>query len=164
RDEEDRPRGAVFAAPLGLATASGDAPIQQSSTEDDTAGSLPGYSLLLEVHCRDVEKNAQAFAHAAGLPAPWVADVQLAGYLHDLGKRDRRFQAWLQYADPLGADRGAILAKSARRLPMKARAAVGLPDRWRHEALSVRQARCGEEIRRANDPMLVLWLVGTHHG
>ena len=154
----------VFLAPLGLAGGSQAEDLPASSTEDDVAGSLPGYSLSLEVHSQDVGEYAERFARAAGLPERFVADVRLAGYLHDAGKRDRRFQAWLQYGDPLGPDPSAVLAKSARRLPRKARAASGLPERWRHEALSVRLARSSERLTTANDPMLVLWLVGTHHG
>lgn len=60
------------------------------------------------------------------------------------------------------------LAKSARpRTPSaerRAREASGLPDRWRHEALSVRIAREHPKFKDAHDPELVLWLVGTHHG
>jgi len=145
-------------APLGLVGASEAAGHPLSSTEDDAAGSLPGYALSLEVHSQDVETYAERFARAAGLPEPLVADVKLAGYLHDAGKRDHRFQAWLQYGDPLGPDPNAVLAKSPRPLPRKARTASGLPEHWRHEALSVRLARSSERLATAKDPMLVLWL------
>jgi CRISPR-associated endonuclease/helicase Cas3 len=76
-------------------------------------------------------------------------------------------QAWLHFGDPLGFDQDDgkdILAKSGRMLPPLARGKVGLPDRWRHEALSVRLARTHAGLAGANDPDLVLWLVGTHHG
>lgn len=164
QDGQGRPRGVVFIALFGLVGGSFTDDLQPSSTEDDTVGSLPGYSLPLEIHSRDVEEYAERFARAAGLPETHVGDLKLAGYLHDQGKRDHRFQAWLQYGDPLGPDPANVLAKSARRLPRKARAASGLPERWRHEALSVRLARSNERLALANDPMLVLWLVGTHHG
>jgi CRISPR-associated endonuclease/helicase Cas3 len=39
-----------------------------------------------------------------------------------------------------------------------------LPERWRHEALSVRLALEDERLAEAADPDLVLWLIGTHHG
>lgn len=164
QDRDGRPRGVVFLAPLGLAGGSQTEDVPPSSTEDDTAGSLPGYSLSLEQHREAVATCAERFARAAGLPEPLAADIKVAGYLHDAGKADRRFQAWLQYGDPLGPDGNVVLAKSARRLPRKARAASGLPERWRHEALSVRLARSSELFAAASDPMLVLWLVGTHHG
>jgi CRISPR-associated endonuclease/helicase Cas3 len=93
--------------------------------------------------------------------------LKLAGQLHDAGKADRRFQAWMQYGDPFGPDPNrpeTILAKSGRDLPRIAREASGLPKRWRHEALSVRLAKSDQRFNAANDPELVLWLIGTHHG
>jgi CRISPR-associated endonuclease/helicase Cas3 len=107
------------------------------------------------------------FASSAGLPTERVADLKLAGYLHDAGKADPRFQAWLNYGDPLGPDldaAGTILAKSGRPLPRAARDSSGLPQHWRHEALSVRLALHVARFAEAEDPELVLWLLGTHHG
>ena len=57
-----------------------------------------------------------------------------------------------------------MLAKSDRPLPRAARAASGLPENWRHEALSVRIALHMAQLAEAADPDLVLWLVGSHHG
>ncbi|SMH39041.1 hypothetical protein [Azospirillum agricola] len=58
-----------------------------------------------------------------------------------------------------------MLAKSGRALPRNARERANLPEKWRHEALSVRLAlHMPERLDRAADPDLVLWLVGTHHG
>ncbi|HYD49844.1 MAG TPA: type I-U CRISPR-associated helicase/endonuclease Cas3 [Terriglobales bacterium] len=162
-DDQGLPRGAVFLAPLGLDRQQTDEG-QANSTEDDSAGSLPGFALSLDQHSRDVEHTAETFARLAGLPAPLVADLKLAGWFHDQGKADARFQAWLHYGDPFGPDPDHVLAKSARRLPRKARAASQLPDNWRHEALSVRKAVRHERLKGANDPELVLFLVGSHHG
>jgi CRISPR-associated endonuclease/helicase Cas3 len=165
--DDGRPRGVVFVAPFGIKgrqEAEGGRP---NSTEDDASGSLSGFSLSLEEHSHDVEQKAAAFAKAAGLPAERVADLKLAGFLHDAGKVDRRFQAWLHYGDPLGPDPdepAAILAKSDRPLPRAARNVSGLPENWRHEALSVRLAPYVERFAEANDPELVLWLIGVHHG
>jgi CRISPR-associated endonuclease/helicase Cas3 len=39
-----------------------------------------------------------------------------------------------------------------------------LPKHWRHEAQSVRLARTSSQFAEADDPELVLWLIGTHHG
>ncbi|MDE2474462.1 MAG: CRISPR-associated endonuclease Cas3'', partial [Alphaproteobacteria bacterium] len=92
---------------------------------------------------------------------------KLAGFLHDQGKKDQRFQAWLHYGDPLGADPDdfkTVLAKSGRFLPPAAREQSGLPVNWRHEALSVRLARLHDRLSEAHDRDLVLWLVGSHHG
>ncbi|MBW3565907.1 MAG: type I-U CRISPR-associated helicase/endonuclease Cas3 [Acidobacteria bacterium] len=173
KGEEDRPRGVVFVAPLGLkdgpsrdaaASATEARGLATQSTEDDLAGSIGGYCLPLEQHSKDVEEKAGAFASRVGLSSDRVRDLSLAGYLHDHGKSDQRFQRWLYYGDPLGADPETVIAKSARPLPRKARAASGLPEHWRHEALSVRKAMAHERLTSAADADLVLWLVGTHHG
>ena len=165
---EERPRGVVFVAPFGIEGKKEEEDGRPNTTEDDTSGSIAGFPLSLQQHSDDVERQAEDFAKTAGFPAERIADLKLAGFLHDAGKADPRFQAWLHYGDPLGPDpdeENAVLAKSGRPLPPMARAASGLPDKWRHEALSVRLAphvaRFNEE---AKDPELVLWLIGTHHG
>jgi CRISPR-associated endonuclease/helicase Cas3 len=171
-DGEKRPRGAVFVATLGLKK-QGLHEIEQedeqpNATEDDVEGSLPGFRQELQAHCLAVEKKAKLFAKAAGLPEDRVRDLTLAGFLHDAGKSDRRFQAWLQYGDPLGPDPdkpNEVLAKSGRFLPPRAREASGLPQNWRHEAFSVRLALAPHaRFAEADDPELVLWLMGVHHG
>lgn len=173
-DDGETPRGTVFVAPWGLTmggSLSAEPEDATHSTEDDLAGSVTGFALPLQRHSADVEAKAEAFARAAGLPAKRVADLRLAGWLHDQGKRDPRFQRWLHHGDPLGADpddEATVLAKSGRALPPSAREQAGLPSRWRHEALSVRlacrRADLRERLLQAADPDLVLWLVGTHHG
>lgn len=166
-DEQGRPRGIVFVAPFGLKKVKPEENGQWSTTEDDAAGSMPGFPLTLDEHSTDVEGKAGEFARLAGLPEQCVADLKLAGYLHDAGKVDERFQAWLHYGDPLGPDPDdprQILAKSGRSLPRKARDVAGLPLNWRHEAFSVRLTGVAPRFAEANDPELVLWLIGTHHG
>lgn len=165
-DEDGRPRGVVFVAPSGLKDCKDETDFT-SATEDDIAGSMPGYRLTLQQHSEDVEAKAECFAKKSGLSEARVKDLKLAGYLHDAGKRDPRFQAWLHYGDPLGPDpedTDSILAKSDRPLPRRARAQSDLPVKWRHEALSVRLACEHKRLKDAHDPELVLWLVGTHHG
>ena len=60
------------------------------------------------------------------------------------------------------------LAKSPRIMSrsesLAARRAAGLPERWRHEAQSVTRAIADPRLKQANDPELVLWLIGVHHG
>lgn len=168
-DEHERPRGVVFVAHLGLDAAGlEDADrTQPAASEDDAAGSLPGFALPLEQHCVEVEAKAIDFARRAGLPDDRVCDLGVAGYLHDAGKLDSRFQAWLHFGDPLGPDPDRpedLLAKSPRPIPRASRGASGLPERWRHEALSVRLAPRSARFADAKDPALVLWLIGTHHG
>ena len=164
---EERPRGVVFVAPFGIEGKKEEEDGHPSATEDDTSGSIAGFPLSLQRHSEDVERQAEDFAKTAGFPDGRIADLKLAGFLHDAGKADPRFQAWLHYGDPLGPDPDEenVLAKSGRPLPPVARAASGLPDKWRHEALSVRLAPCVARFNEeAKDPELVLWLIGTHHG
>jgi CRISPR-associated endonuclease/helicase Cas3 len=163
-DDEGQSRGVVFVAPFGIKGAKQEEDGQPNATEDDATGSMPGFGLPLAAHTEDVKKKTEAFAEAVGLSALRVADLKLAGHLHDAGKADPRFQAWLHYGDPLGPEPDRILAKSGRSLPRAARDASGLPENWRHEALSVRLARADKRFTEANDPELVLWLIGTHHG
>jgi CRISPR-associated endonuclease/helicase Cas3 len=170
----NEPRGVVFVAPFGLKHAGievtgwegdvGDA--APPATESDEIGLFGGYPLLLKVHSDDVRRWACDFSGRAGLPPEVAADVALAGYLHDCGKSDRRFQTYLAGGDLLGWQEGEALAKSGRdRLPKDAWERSGLPDRrWRHEARSVRLALNQAEFAAAGDQALVLWLVGVHHG
>jgi len=165
--DDERPRGVVFVAPFGIKGKKEEEDGRPNTTEDDTSGSISGFPLSLQQHSHDVEQKAEGFAKAAGLPAERILDLKLAGFLHDVGKADPRFQAWLHHGDPLGADPDdakTILAKSGRFLPPTARAASGLPENWRHEAFSVRLAPYVACFNEANDPELVLWLIGSHHG
>jgi CRISPR-associated helicase Cas3, subtype Dpsyc len=172
-NENGEPRGVVLVAPFGIAAADAakanaeDEGGGTSSTEDDTAGSIFGMPVPLRQHAEDVEAKAEEFARLVGLPPAYAADLRLAASLHDLGKADPRFQAWMHFGDPLGGnpdDEAHVLAKSGRPLPPIAREKAGLPPRWRHEALSVRLARDDARLMEASDPDLVLWLIGTHHG
>lgn len=162
-----RPRGVVFVAPFGIKKKKQDEDGRPNTTEDDASGSIYGFPLSLRQHSQDVGRKAEVFAKAAGVRAELVADIKLAGYLHDVGKADPRFQAWLHHGDPLGPafdDEDSILAKSGRFLPRGTRGASGLPKNWRHEALSVRLAPHVARFSEARDPELVLWLIGSHHG
>ena len=78
--------------------------------------------------------------------------VTIACRLHDVGKADPRFQLML------GARRGELLAKSGLGPDEAAemRRMAQLPRGWRHEVESVR--------RRMNEPPLIRYLIGTHHG
>lgn len=140
------------------------------ATEDDEAGTLTGHAVTLDQHGRDVRARAKLFAAAAGLSPDRIVDLALAARLHDEGKADARFQAWLHGGDRLLAAIGsdAPLAKSARRMTMgesrAARRAAGLPKRWRHEVASVARAAADPRLGEARDPELVLWLIGVHHG
>ncbi len=174
-DLEEHPRGIILVAPKGIRVerqAKTKVAYQtneefaggEPATEDDGLGSTPGYDQSLEDHSREVRCFAQRFGERAGLNASLAADVALGAFLHDAGKADPRFQAMLYGGKWLAVDEGTVLAKSAAGGGQKAWKDSGLPERWRHEALSVRIARAHRLFDTANDRELVLWLIGVHHG
>jgi CRISPR-associated endonuclease/helicase Cas3 len=139
------------------------------SDEDDTSSAAPR-ELSLAEHLTDVRDLTREYALATGLDQLLVEDLALAAHLHDLGKADPRFQAWLRGGDRFAAARGALLAKSPR-MPsslaalLRARARAGYPEGGRHELLSVRLAESHPSLlARAHDRDLVLHLVESHHG
>ncbi len=132
------------------------------STEDDARSHQALRSVSLDRHSEDVAQLAHHAAATLGLDAATVEDVALAARLHDAGKADRRFQAMLAGGDDWNVP-PIPLAKSARASADAWRRAA-LPPRWRHEAHSVRMCVAQPGFLQANDPALVLWLVGTHHG
>jgi CRISPR-associated endonuclease/helicase Cas3 len=93
----------------------------------------------------------------------------LAAELHDLGKWDDRFQAWLCGGNAtLAARNSEPLAKSDGSLTLaersKAQAQAQYPRGARHESASVLLADASGELSKANDQELVLHLIGSHHG
>jgi len=152
-------------------------------SDEDDGRSFCGLTkpALLTEHTRGTEHTpgvvaiASQFAELAGCPAEIVKDVKLAAEWHDLGKIDPRFQAMLYDGDEIEA----ILAISENRLRAKsaiafndrvarrrAKLRAGVPDNFRHEALSVMLLRHGGQsvLTAARDRDLVEYLIGTHHG
>ena len=133
--------------------------------ESDDAPSLTGTKTPLRSHLARVGARAADYGSRLGLSTEVVADLRLAGELHDLGKVDPRFQAQLHGHDPVrmaeSEGMGEPLAKSLRRVRPH-------PRKWppvRHEFSSVALAQSDEALlERAHDRDLVLHLVGTHHG
>jgi len=164
-DLEDRPRGVVFLAARGIRQeATSEDEGATPATEDDWLGSTPGYAQTLEEHSCWVRDRADAFARNCGMSPAIADDIALAAYLHDVGKADPRFQTMLYGGNWFAVDDTKILAKSDKRGSSARWTRAGLPDKWRHEALSVRIAREHARFREANDKELVLWLIGVHHG
>lgn len=170
-EEAQRLSGVVFVAPRGvdLGVANPDESAE-AVTDNDDAGSFRALPVELNEHSVHVETWATGFARDAGLRKALAQDVALAAFLHDEGKRDERFQLYLRRGNTLQwlLDTRA-LAKSAMRpatraLDATARQRSELPHKWRHEADSVRRALEHSRFSEANDRLLVLWLVGTHHG
>ena len=159
---EGREEGAVFVAEQGVVdgdTSDGAA----SATEDDRVSYASGSPVGLDDHGNRVACFAKRFAETLGL-GEVTNDLRLAAYLHDAGKADRRFQLMLSGGDPWNRPDGPPLAKSGRSWSPGAGKRAGLPEGWRHEALSVRMAPAHPRFADAHDPELVLWLIGSHHG
>lgn len=160
----------------------------QFTTEDDTASS--GGQVPLRTHLNSVAQRAAAFAERCHLPPRIVNTLRLAGRWHDVGKADRRFQAFLFGGNQLAADlSGDLFAKSAglrddRRGSRTARRDAELPNGFRHELLSLQLAEhfCNSisdpgkssagnsgQDSIASDPddidhQLLLHLIAMHHG
>ena len=126
--------------------------------DDDNSSYSPGRAVTLADHSRGVAEWAERFATALGLPEEMY---RAAGYYHDLGKLDPRFQAMLKQSSPRTAV-GPPLAKSAKGPRTKAerdeaRTVHRYPKGARHELLSAALL-----ANHADD--LLLHLIATHHG
>lgn len=123
-------------------------------------------------HCRDVGSVAGTNARRSGVNEAHAA-ITLAGELHDAGKADPRFQAWLHGGNARRAAACATLyAKSV--VPVRScselmafRDRAGYPAGARHELASVRLAECDGALPADFDATqrdLVLHLIAAHHG
>ena len=144
--------------------------IEEAVTEDDDSSFL-AQEVTLRLHSSDVEGFARRFALALHLPDAIVEDLALAGWLHDVGKADPRFQRWLVGGDEIkSAVLTEPLAKSAlpagsRNEAMLARERAGYPIGYRHELLSLAMIQSSEgALAKAHDAELVKHLVASHHG
>jgi CRISPR-associated endonuclease/helicase Cas3 len=124
-----------------------------------------GTPVLYYEHAAAVEERTLSHADLCGVSPAVASALGVAARYHDLGKLDKRFQAWLGDGSQ---DPSQPLAKSGGRLSPKriaeAREASGWPQGKRHELLSAvllaRAAPLGDGI----DDGLVQHLVTTHHG
>ena len=63
-NEDGCPRGVVFVAPFGIDVSKSEEAEEcgcSNATEDDIAGSLPGFTLSLERHSKDIEEMIERF-------------------------------------------------------------------------------------------------------
>lgn len=127
------------------------------SEEDDSSNRVPG-RVLLRAHNAGVSQHAEKLASKAGLAKVLIADLALAGSLHDIGKADPRFQRMLRGNAPESVHQGLLLAKG---LMGKVKVSLGA----RHEAYSVGALETHPQLlQAAHDPELVKFLIGSHHG
>jgi CRISPR-associated endonuclease/helicase Cas3 len=141
------------------------------ATGDDDASSFIEREVTLAGHCLRVQEAARASGLALCLPDPVVDDLALAGWLHDVGKADPRFQRMLVGGSEV---RLALLAEPLAKSSMPERdlhsrrvawERSNLPAGYRHELVSVSLlAACPDALCGAHDPDLVLFLIGGHHG
>src|SRR5690606_10488963 len=112
--------------------------VSDFSSEDDGA-SFMAKEVTLPAHLGHVRAWARKFANSVNLPSDIAADLELAGWLQDLGKVDPRFQRWLVggsdvrlalQAEPLATSSRIDRDHAARSL---ARRRAGYPDGYRHE-------------------------------
>jgi CRISPR-associated endonuclease/helicase Cas3 len=121
--------------------------------------------VLLQNHLVQCGEWGARFAR--DLPARFKATVVAAAGLHDVGKADRRFQAWLRGGNPIKAHE--LIAKSKRSgqngaAIERARQLAGYPQGGRHELSSIALLANQREQMLAVDFDLLLHLVGAHHG
>lgn len=136
----------------------------EPTTADDT--SLEGEPMDLVAHCAGVSATAAGLAAASGLSGAPAEAVRLGALLHDAGKAEPRFQAWLRGGDRLATVGVEPIAKGIGAPTPAERAAArhraGLPQGVRHEMWSLALA---ERVALPDDIRdLTLWLVATHHG
>lgn len=152
-----------------------DSPVESGAdltTDDEDSFHAGRAGITLAEHSSDVEAYARKYAVAIGLTEDLVADLSLAGWLHDIGKADSRFQLLLRGGDEVEFYKDERLwAKSVMRPADKRAQALALrrssyPRGARHEVLSVAMIEGvrGIVAAKAHDLELVLHLVGSHHG
>lgn len=125
----------------------------------------------LEPHLEGVARRARTYARHLGLTPILQQTLFWAGRLHDVGKADPRFQAWLRGGRPWDPETEPLLAKSAVNARdvmaalRRARELAGYPEGGRHELLStVLAEQLVEGLAQELDRDLLLHLIAGHHG
>ena len=137
--------------------------------DDDDLLSAIGGEVTLERHSVSVERALEKIAGRC-LAGEFLDPLRHAAYWHDVGKLDDRFQLVLRQGDEIASGLDEPLAKSAfvpaspaRRKAI--RTAVGLPEGFRHEMLSLQLAeRYAVQPIPEQDTDIFLHLVASHHG
>ncbi|MGH8612214.1 MAG: type I-G CRISPR-associated helicase/endonuclease Cas3g, partial [Gammaproteobacteria bacterium] len=143
--------------------------VELTTDEDDSFHA--GRPVTLSEHSADVERFARDYAEKV-LPKELIEDLALAGWLHDVGKADKRFQVLLREGSEIAFFKDETpWAKSG--MPPGAKAAHRLAQRRssypkgaRHEVQSLAMLEKHLDVvkAKAHDLDLVLHLVASHHG
>ena len=140
-------------------------------TTDDDDSFHAGRAVTLSEHSADVERFARDYAEKV-LPREMIEDLALAGWLHDIGKTDRRFQVLLREGSEIAFFKDETpWAKSgmppgAKGAHRRAQIRSKYPKGGRHEVQSVAMLEKHFEVvkAKAHDLDLVFHLVASHHG
>jgi CRISPR-associated endonuclease/helicase Cas3 len=133
--------------------------------DQDTFRASYTTEIHLDEHLKGCETWASQFARH--LPLRLRQTVIEAARLHDIGKADPRFQAWLRCGNPRRPEE--LLAKSGGSgqngvAIERARKLAGYPKGGRHELMSVALLQCRRHEFTEIDFELFLHLIGSHHG
>lgn len=137
--------------------------------DDDELLSVAGRAITLREHTASVKRAASKLAKLC-LPADFHSLIEQAAEWHDVGKCDKRFQLLLHQGDeiryvnapePLAKSEDIPISPTRRR---EIRRMTGLPQRFRHEMLSLQLAECCLMLSDELDRDLVLHLIASHHG
>lgn len=132
--------------------------------EDDTGSASEAVSL--QDHSLSVARCARNYASICGFPEAIQNAIELAGWFHDIGKSDPRFQLLLRGGSRRGMD---LLAKSVGfPISNSVRNAVanqaGYPHGGRHELLSVKLSEPLITLQPPELQDLILHLIASSHG
>lgn len=165
----DNYKGTVIIGRRGIITANIEGNGDDFTTQDNA--SIFTNRVTLSQHAIGVRDRCRLLATHNGYPLELAEDLALAGYFHDIGKGEHRFQILLfggdEVAEALADEPLAKSDLSFRNFQAytKAREIACLPKGWRHELLStVLLEGNPEAIKPAHDQELVLHLIAAHHG
>ncbi|MGA2742657.1 MAG: type I-U CRISPR-associated helicase/endonuclease Cas3 [Bryobacteraceae bacterium] len=144
----------------GWAAVAGKAAVEQNDVRSSYSAET-----ALEVHLKGCRELASGFAR--DLAAPVRETIVRAAALHDIGKADPRFQAWLRGGNPVKPNE--LIAKSGKSgqnwaAIERARRLAGYPRGGRHELMSIALILEHREEFAEIDFDLLLHLIGSHHG
>jgi CRISPR-associated endonuclease/helicase Cas3 len=142
------------------------------TTDEEDSFHIGRGGVTLAEHTCDVEAYARKYGTSLGLSEMLIADLALAGWLHDIGKADPRFQLLLRRGDEIELYKDerlwakSVMRPTDKRAQALARKRSRYPRGARHEVQSVAMIESVRNmvVSKAHDFDLVLHLVASHHG